>query len=100
MCETSKLSRPLSTSPRRNVNVIEHRSILEIRRTDRRLAGLAAPFNVPTEIADFREVILPGAFRETLRSGRDVTAVVDHDMTKLLARTKSGTLKLSEGVKG
>ena len=46
------------------------------------------------------EIITPGAFKDSLSRGKDVVALVDHDMTRVLARTKSGTLKLSEDSKG
>lgn len=62
----------------------------------RKLTGLAAPFNTETRISDFRERIAPGAFRATLASGRDVICCADHDVTRVLGRTKSGTLHLEE----
>ena len=62
----------------------------------RKLTGLAAPFNTETRINDFREVIRPGAFRTTLESGKDILCCADHDMTRVLGRTKSGTLHLEE----
>ena len=37
------------------------------------VAGYAAVFNSPTDIGDmWQEVVAPGAFAETLRSGSDV----------------------------
>lgn len=61
--------------------------------------GYAAVFN---EIADiggmFREVIAPGAFTEAI--GRDdVVFLINHDGLPL-ARTRSGTLELSEDKRG
>ncbi|MBX9634280.1 MAG: HK97 family phage prohead protease, partial [Magnetospirillum sp.] len=41
-----------------------------------------------------------GAFRGALAPERDVLALVDHDQTKVLARTRSGTLRLSEDPRG
>jgi len=79
---------------------IEHRAVLELRRTDRRLSGYAARFNQTTRIADFEEVIREGAFSHSLRAGRDILALVDHDPTRVLARTKSGNLMLSEDSNG
>ena len=57
--------------------------------------GYAAVFNEVTEIGPyFREKIAPGAFRAAI--GRDdVTFLIDHDGLPL-ARTRSGTLTLSE----
>ena len=79
---------------------LEHRSAIELRADGRRLVGYAAVFNLPAQIMDFREIIRPGAFRSTLASRADVLALVDHDPARLLARTKSGTLRLVEDVKG
>lgn len=79
---------------------VEHRQAVELRAAGRRLVGYAARFNTPTTIADFREVIEAGAFRASLASGADVLALVDHDPGRLLARTKSGTLRLSEDADG
>lgn len=79
---------------------LERRAAIELRADGRRLVGYAAVFNSPAQIGDFRETIKPGAFRSALSSGKDVLALVDHDPSRLLARTKSGTLRLSEDVKG
>lgn len=65
----------------------------------RKLTGYAAVFNTPAEIAGFTEVIKPGAFKDSL-TGRDIVAMVDHKPTKILGRTKSGTLRLWEDKKG
>ena len=65
----------------------------------RKLTGYAAVFGQETRIADFTEVIRPGSFTASLR-GRDILALVDHDPARLLARTKSGTLRLEEDSKG
>lgn len=66
----------------------------------RQLVGLAAPFNSETRIGGFTEVIAPGAFARTLAEGRDILALADHDETRVLGRTKSGTLELRETSKG
>lgn len=65
----------------------------------RKLVGYAAVFGQETRISDFTEVIKPGAFAASLK-GRDILALVDHDPARLLARTKSGTLRLDEDSKG
>ena len=75
---------------------LEQRAVLELRAKDRRLEGYAAKFNTEARIADFIEMIAPGAFSASLKSGRDVLAMVDHDPGKVLARTRSGNLKLAE----
>ena len=66
----------------------------------RQLIGLAAPFGVETRIADFREVIAPGAFTKTLAENRDILALADHDTARVLGRTRSGSLELREDAHG
>lgn len=77
---------------------MEKRFSVEIRTRGRRLEGYAATFGTEARISDFREVIRPGAFRASLAG--DVLALADHDPTKVLARTRSGTLRLSEDSRG
>ncbi|MEF2549994.1 HK97 family phage prohead protease [Aurantimonas sp. A2-1-M11] len=63
------------------------------------LVGYAAVFNNDTTIGDyFVERIAPGAFRQAL--GGDIRALVDHDKGRVIGRTKSGTLRLSEDSRG
>jgi len=73
---------------------------VEIRAQGRRLAGYAALFDVEARIGDVRETIAPGAFTRTLASGHDVLALVDHDASRVLARTRTGTLRLSQDTRG
>ena len=80
--------------------MIERRAITELRTSGRKLEGYAAKFGVEARIADFVEVIRAGAFRKSLAGGRDILALVDHDRSKILARTRSGNLKLSEDSNG
>ncbi|MGN6144429.1 MAG: HK97 family phage prohead protease [Mesorhizobium sp.] len=73
----------------------------EIRADDEgvKVAGYAAVFNQEADIGGyFREVILPGAFRKALGSN-DVPFLINHDGLPL-ARTRSGTLKLTEDSHG
>lgn len=80
---------------------IERRaSLVEVRAAGRRLEGHAAVFDDRTAIADFTEAVARGAFADTLRSGQDVLGLVDHDPHRLLARTRNGTLRLSEDSRG
>jgi len=87
---------------------LERRSAqIEVRasRSGRRLEGYAALFNRPTVIGgSFTETILPGTFRRSLEGDLldrpDIVALVDHDRSRLLARTRSGTLRLAEDSKG
>ena len=66
----------------------------------RKLAGYAAVFGRPAQIGSFTETVRPGAFRATLAAGKDMLALLDHDPTRLLARTSNGTLRLSEDARG
>ncbi len=60
------------------------------------LTGHAAVFNQLSEdLGGYREKIQSGAFADTIKSG-DVRALWNHDPNFILARTKSGTLKLAE----
>ena len=79
---------------------IERRAAdLEVRSKGRTLEGYAAVFDNRTTIADFDEIIARGAFSDTLKAG-DKLALVDHDPAKLLARTRNGSLKLTEDTRG
>lgn len=79
---------------------MERRAGIELRAVGRKLEGYAAIFGQETRISDFVETILPGAFTETLLQGRDILALADHDKRAVLARTKSGTLRLAEDTRG
>lgn len=79
---------------------LEQRAVLELRAKDRKLEGYAARFNAEARIGDFTETIAPGAFRASLARNRDVLALMDHDRSRVLARTRSGTLKLAEDAQG
>lgn len=79
---------------------IEERAAIDVRAEGRKLTGYAATFNNETRIADFTETIAPGAFRASLADGHDILALADHQRDKVLARTKSGTLRLSEDERG
>jgi len=66
-----------------------------------RIAGLLAPYAAPSEdLGGFREQFARGAFSESIRSGADVFADIEHDPGKKLARTANQTLKLSETREG
>jgi len=60
-----------------------------------RLSGYAAVFNSASVPLPFKEVIAPGAFRKTLSETPDVRLLVNHEGLPL-ARTKNGTLTLTE----
>src|SRR3989442_5470087 len=65
-----------------------------------KIEGYAATFNTPTQIMDFQEVIRPGAFTRALKEKQDVRALVNHDPSRIIGRTKAGTLTLKEDKKG
>ncbi|TPK18070.1 HK97 family phage prohead protease [Mesorhizobium sp. B2-5-7] len=82
---------------------IEKRSGLgvEVREADgkRTLVGYAVVWNSDTTIGDyFVERIAPGAFTKALRG--DILALYDHDTGRVLGRTRSKTLRLSEDSHG
>ncbi|WP_299821334.1 HK97 family phage prohead protease [uncultured Jannaschia sp.] len=73
----------------------------ELRAKGRRLEGYAAVFGAEARIGGgVVETIAPGAFRATLTANPDILALVDHDAARVLARTRSGTLRLSEDTRG
>lgn len=64
--------------------------------------GIAAVFNKRTLIewpSRFLEQIAPGAFAKTIREA-DVRLLLNHDPNLVLARTRNGTLRLSESDRG
>lgn len=67
-----------------------------------KISGYAAVFNSRTSIGDyFDEVIKPGAFKGSISEDEsDIRALFNHDWDKVLGRTKSETLSLSEDDKG
>lgn len=70
---------------------------ISLRSTSKRtIAGYAAVFNEPAQIGSFTEVIRAGAFSRALRERQDVRLLFNHDSNKVLGRSRSGTLVLSE----
>ncbi len=66
------------------------------------ISGYAAVFNrksLPLGFMGFREIVAPGAFKETIKTA-DVRALFNHDPSMVLGRTKNGTLTLEEDDKG
>lgn len=77
---------------------VERRSFTEVRASGRRLEGYAATFGSKAQLGTVVETIEPGAFAASLAG--DVIALLDHDPGKVLGRTRSGSLRLSEDSKG
>ena len=64
------------------------------------VSGHAAVFDtLSVEMGGFRERVAQGAFANTIKND-DVRGLWNHDPASILARTKSGTLKLSEDDRG
>lgn len=83
------------------MNIEKRFSAAELRTKGRRLEGYAALFGTEARIGgDLVETIAPGAFTNTLANRSDILALVDHDPARVLARTRSGTLRLSEDTRG
>ncbi len=84
------------------MDLVEKRAFacqLEIRGSDQSttIEGYAAVFDTLSEdLGGFREIIVGGSFKRTLKAGADVRALVDHDPSKILGRNKAGTLSLRE----
>lgn len=77
---------------------MELRAVAEVRTSGRRLEGYAATFGTEARMGSIVETIAPGAFRAALAG--DVLALLDHDTGKVLGRTRSGTLRLTEDARG
>jgi Escherichia/Staphylococcus phage prohead protease len=64
------------------------------------LSGYAAKFGKPSQdLGGYVEVLKPGCFAQSIANG-DQRAFWNHDYCDLLARTKSGTLRLKEDETG
>lgn len=72
---------------------------VELRSTDdgsRTLVGYAAVWNSESgNLGGFTERVMPGAFTKTMGEA-DVRAVMNHDASLVLGRSRSGTLRLEE----
>lgn len=65
-----------------------------------RIEGYAAVFGqLSDDLGGFREVIMPGAFADTLQRD-DQRALWNHETGKVLGRRKAGTLELAEDTTG
>jgi hypothetical protein len=86
------------------MNKVEYRTSATLRAASDaafELAGLAAAYNkLSGDLGGFRERIAPGAFTRALATNPDVVCLFQHDQSKILGRTKSGTLSLSDSAEG
>lgn len=83
---------------------LETRVSTEIRmeQDGKKIVGYAAKFspNRSQDLGGFLEQIDPKAFTRTLAQGADVRALIDHNSSLILGRTKAGTLNLSVDSQG
>jgi len=65
------------------------------------IRGYAAVFDSLSEdLGGFREIVKPGAFTRSIKKNADVRALVNHDPSQILGRTRAKTLTLAEDDKG
>ena len=80
---------------------VRYSTLHDVRAEDGSLRGYPAVFDSwSVDLGGFRERLTPGAFRKTLQEKPDVRALLNHDSTYVLGRTKNGTLKLEEDDSG
>jgi HK97 family phage prohead protease len=60
------------------------------------IRGYASVFDSASEDLGYSEIVKPGAFRNTLLRKPDVRALVNHNPSLMIGRTRNGSLKLSE----
>ncbi len=72
---------------------------IEVRLKGRKLEGYAALFGSAARIGSISESIRAGAFSKSLTKA-DILALVDHDPSRVLARTRSGSLRLAQDTRG
>jgi uncharacterized protein len=67
----------------------------------KKIRGYPIVFNsLSVDLGGFREIIAPEAVDRTLSEGLDVRALVDHDSSKVIGRTRAGTLRLRKDSRG
>ncbi len=67
---------------------------------ERRIGGLAVPYNLTASTKDGLERVAPDAFRQVLAATRDILLLADHQPDRLLARRASGNLTLTDSAAG
>jgi HK97 family phage prohead protease len=86
----------------RSDNGLERRMMGEVRvdlTDDKKIRGMAIVFNSRSvDLGGFTEIIAPEAVDRSL--GADVRALVDHDSSKIIGRTRAGTLALRKTSRG
>jgi hypothetical protein len=85
----------------RETRVLQEAELRASKSDEPTIEGYAAVFGKRSEnLGGFYEYIAPGAFDRALREGQDVRALIDHESSKILGRTASGTLELSVDARG
>lgn len=84
---------------RKNENSLETRVLnfkeLRTDKENKTIEGHAAVFNIITDLGWFREQVIPGAFKNTIKND-DIRALFNHDANYILGRNISKTLELEE----
>lgn len=85
---------------------VRHFPLTELRVSDPQgdelpaIEGYAAVFNQFSEdLGGFRELVRPGAFAKTIQE-HDIRALIQHDPSRVIGRTKNDTLTLKEDIHG
>jgi HK97 family phage prohead protease len=84
---------------------LERRAFVECRAeasdNGKKIRGYPIVFNsLSVDLGGFREIIAPEAVDRTLNEGLDVRALVDHDSSKVIGRTRAGTMRLRKDSRG
>jgi len=64
------------------------------------IAGIAAVYSQQYDTGWYIETIAPGAFTRALSEQQDVRCLFNHDVNNILARTKNGTMRLTDSAAG
>lgn len=95
------MSTSTSRMERRYVRGIEVREAKPDSGSIGTLVGYAAVFNERSlDLGGFTEIVLPGAFTESLKRGDDVRALIGHDPRLIVGRRSAETLRIEEDAKG
>lgn len=86
---------------RREMRSINGEFEIRAEQDDLVIEGYFAVFNSPYYVSEgYTEYIEKGAFKKSLEEGADVRALINHDTTLVVGRTKADTLELKEDDKG
>lgn len=94
--------RDLATAEQRTVTA----DVQDVRTEGRTLHGFAALYGVESRVIEdrnlgrFTETIQAGAFADALAGEPDIILTVNHDPSRVLARTSSGTLRIFDEARG